>query len=241
MKRTEGPAAGPVPGDRPPDKATEERKGGAGRSIGERPETVVMSEYSTLADSAICAAPTAARDLDLLAAMIVEGTGSVASARTEARRLIRLFGDLAGVAAADEVLLLKAGVSASSAAQLRRARDLAEAMARAEACRRPVLSSWTALTAYLRTALAHAPREQFRVLYLDKRNILMREEMRADGTVDHAPVYNAGPARVARLGRVPSIPETEHYVAAVLDCFLALTAGRRVTSARQCREGSPVR
>lgn len=53
--------------------------------------------------------------------------------------------------------------------------------------------------------------------------------------------YNAGPARVARLGRVPSIPETEHYVAAVLDCFLALTAGRRVTSARQCREGSPVR
>ncbi|MNE68303.1 hypothetical protein D3C80_1639560 [compost metagenome] len=45
------------------------------------------------------------------------------------------------------------------------------------------------MTAYLRAALAHAPREQFRTLYLNKRNILIREEMRADGTVDHAPVY----------------------------------------------------
>ncbi|MFK0299549.1 lytic transglycosylase domain-containing protein [Brevundimonas sp. NPDC090276] len=47
--------------------------------------------------------------------------------------------------------------------------------------------------------------------------------------------YNAGPARVARLGRVPPIPETEAYVSAVIDCYLALTAGRRVTSVRECR------
>lgn len=45
------------------------------------------------------------------------------------------------------------------------------------------------MLAYVRGALAREPREQFRVLYLDKRNILMREEHRADGTVDHAPVY----------------------------------------------------
>ena len=48
--------------------------------------------------------------------------------------------------------------------------------------------------------------------------------------------YNAGPSRVARLGRVPAIPETEAYVAAVLDCYLALTAGRRATSVRECRD-----
>ncbi len=83
-------------------------------------------------------------------------------------------------------------------------------MARAEACHRPVLSSWTALTTYLRADMAHAPREQFRVLYLDRRNILMKDEGRADGTVDHAPVYNSGPARVASLGRIPRIRETEH-------------------------------
>jgi len=47
--------------------------------------------------------------------------------------------------------------------------------------------------------------------------------------------YNAGPERVARLGRVPRIPETQAYVADVLDCYLALAAGRRVRAARDCR------
>ena len=46
--------------------------------------------------------------------------------------------------------------------------------------------------------------------------------------------YNAGPARVERLGRVPDIAETRTYVATVVDCYLALSAGRRLTSSRQC-------
>lgn len=52
--------------------------------------------------------------------------------------------------------------------------------------------------------------------------------------------YNAGPERVARLGRVPAIPETRAYVAAVIECYLALSAGRSVRSARDCvsREGA---
>lgn len=47
--------------------------------------------------------------------------------------------------------------------------------------------------------------------------------------------YNAGPARVARVGRIPDIAETRQYVASVLDCYLALAAGRRVLTVRQCR------
>lgn len=47
--------------------------------------------------------------------------------------------------------------------------------------------------------------------------------------------YNAGPGRVARLGRVPDIAETRAYVTAVVDCYLALTAGRGARNARQCR------
>lgn len=47
--------------------------------------------------------------------------------------------------------------------------------------------------------------------------------------------YNSGPGRVARLGRVPDIAETRAYVVTVIDCYLALTAGRSVTNARQCR------
>ena len=46
--------------------------------------------------------------------------------------------------------------------------------------------------------------------------------------------YNSGPDRVARLGRIPDITETRNYVAAVVDCYLALTAGRGVRSSREC-------
>lgn len=127
-------------------------------------------------------------DLDLLAAILAR-TRPPAASRAAAADLIAVFGGLAGVAAADESALLRAGLATAAVADLMQVRALAVAMARTEACRRPVLSSWTALTIYLRADLGHAPREQFRVLYLDRRNILMRDEWRADGTVDHAPVY----------------------------------------------------
>lgn len=49
--------------------------------------------------------------------------------------------------------------------------------------------------------------------------------------------YNAGPGRVARLGRIPAIPETQAYVTMVVDCYLALTAGRAIRTARDCSVG----
>lgn len=51
--------------------------------------------------------------------------------------------------------------------------------------------------------------------------------------------YNSGPARVARLGRIPDITETRTYVVAVVDCYLALTAGRGVRSSRDCAAPEP--
>jgi len=51
--------------------------------------------------------------------------------------------------------------------------------------------------------------------------------------------YNAGPDRVARLGRVPNIPETQAYVTAVVDCYLALAAGRTIRTTRDCRSAQP--
>ncbi|MEQ7154501.1 lytic transglycosylase domain-containing protein [Brevundimonas aurifodinae] len=50
--------------------------------------------------------------------------------------------------------------------------------------------------------------------------------------------YNAGPSRVARLGRIPDIRETQEYVVSVVDCYLALAAGRGVRSSRECRTGA---
>jgi DNA repair protein RadC len=55
-----------------------------------------------------------------------------------------------------------------------------------EANKRTVISSWTALLAYVRLSLQHEPREQFRVLYLDKKNQLILDEIQNRGTVDHA-------------------------------------------------------
>jgi DNA repair protein RadC len=55
--------------------------------------------------------------------------------------------------------------------------------------KRPCLNRWQLVIDYLRSAMAFAPREQFRVLYLDKRNNLIADEVMAEGTVDHTPVY----------------------------------------------------
>lgn len=100
------------------------------------------------------------------------------------------FGDLAAIASADVPELARAGgLGPAALTDLKLLRVLSERLARAEASRRPVITSWTALLAYIRVALAEEPREQFRVLFLDKRNRLLRDELVAHGTIDHAPVY----------------------------------------------------
>ena len=104
--------------------------------------------------------------------------------------LLARFGSLAAVAAADpSELTRRFQMGPAALSDLKVLRELAVRLVRAEACRRPVITSWSALQAYVRAAMAHLPREQFRVLYLDRRNLLLRDEWIAEGTVDHAPVY----------------------------------------------------
>lgn len=54
---------------------------------------------------------------------------------------------------------------------------------------RPVIGSWTALIDYLHAAMAHEAKEHFRILFLDRKNILLRDEVQSQGTVDHTPLY----------------------------------------------------
>src|ERR1700722_577185 len=113
-----------------------------------------------------------------------------------AKALLERFGGLAGVLGAPaEALKTVRGVGASVALDLKLLQEAALRIGRAEVTRRPVISSWSALLAYVKTALAHQPREQFRVLFLDKKNQLIADETMNEGTVDHAPVY---PREVAR-------------------------------------------
>ncbi|MBX9615317.1 MAG: DNA repair protein RadC [Caulobacteraceae bacterium] len=104
--------------------------------------------------------------------------------------LIDRFGGLGEIVAADLPELSRInGLGPAAILDLKLLRQLSIRLARSTACTRPVLSSWNALVAYARVTLASSPREQFRALFLDRRNVLMRDELVADGSVDHAPVY----------------------------------------------------
>jgi DNA repair protein RadC len=62
-------------------------------------------------------------------------------------------------------------------------------LAKAEIRPRTLLSSWSAVLDYCRASMAFAEREQFRILFLDKKNGLIADEIQGEGTVDHTPVY----------------------------------------------------
>ncbi len=113
-----------------------------------------------------------------------------------AKSLLARFGGLSAVLSAPlEDLRTVPGVGQSVALDLKLMQEAALRMGRETLAKRPLISSWSALLAYVRTALAHEPREQFRVLFLDKKNQLIADELLGRGTVDHAPVY---PREVAR-------------------------------------------
>lgn len=106
-----------------------------------------------------------------------------------ARRLLTKHGDLNGVCASAVDDGWTDGLASPVVAELRRLQAFAETLTRPVRIERESISSWTALVAYVRTALAGLTREQARVLYLDKLNRLLADEWIADGTVDHAPLY----------------------------------------------------
>ncbi len=107
-----------------------------------------------------------------------------------ARRLLDTFGDLARVVAAPRARLLQVeGVGPAVAQDLKVIEAAAQRMMRARVMHRPVLSSWAALLDYCHTAMAHRETEQFRLLFLDRKNVLIADEEQARGTVDHVPVY----------------------------------------------------
>ena len=113
-----------------------------------------------------------------------------------AKALLAAFGDLNGVIAASEHRLLQVpGTTPKVWLQLRIVEAFAHRMARARVIQRSAISSWDELMAYCRTVMAYRETEQFRILFLDRKNVLIADEPQAKGTVDHVPVY---PREVAR-------------------------------------------
>ena len=107
-----------------------------------------------------------------------------------AKALIARFGSLAAVLAASPAdLKTVSGVGEAVARDLKLLHQTALRVGREAVGKRTVITSWSQLLAYVKLALAHEPREQFRVLFLDKKNQLIADELMNMGTVDHAPVY----------------------------------------------------
>ncbi len=107
-----------------------------------------------------------------------------------AKALLAAFGSLARVLTAEaEALEQVPGMGRASIAALKIVPQAAERLAREEAMAGDVISSWDKLLAYCRLTMAHQPVEQFRLLFLDKRNRLIADEVQQQGTIDHTPVY----------------------------------------------------
>jgi len=107
-----------------------------------------------------------------------------------AKTLVARFGSFAEVVAAPEARLAEVvGLGEAAIVEIKLIEAAAARFARGEIRRRPALSSWKAVLDYVRTAMAFAEKEQFRILFLDKRNQLIADEVQQTGTVDHTPVY----------------------------------------------------
>lgn len=113
-----------------------------------------------------------------------------------AKALIARFGALSAILAARPAELTRvAGVGETVAAYLKATAEIGARASRETLQARTVISSWSALQAYVKQQLQHEGREQFRVLFLDRKNQLIADETMGHGTVDHAPVY---PREIAR-------------------------------------------
>lgn len=150
----------------------------------------------------MAAGPNALPDYEILELILFNAIGRI-DVKPQAKQLLAEFGDFNAVISAPHPRLLKVLKTMRMGAkdpekvlvQFRLAEEIAGKMARAKVMNRSVISSWNDLMTYCKTVMAHRETEQFRILFLDKKNVLIADEEQAKGTVDHVPVY---PREVAK-------------------------------------------
>jgi len=130
-----------------------------------------LSDYELLELVLFRALPR--RDVKPLAKSLIQAFGSFAETVHAPDARLREIGGL-GEAAITEIKLIAAASNRVAKGQLKQ---------------RTLLSSWATVIDYCRTAMAFADKEQFRILFLDKRNQLIADEVQQIGTIDHTPVY----------------------------------------------------
>jgi DNA repair protein RadC len=107
-----------------------------------------------------------------------------------AKQLLHEFGGIGGLLSADaEAIMRNGGVGEGAAAALKIVQTAALRMLRSAVTEQPILASWQALLDYLRADMAHLTIERVRVLHLNSKNMLIRDEVMAEGSVDQAALY----------------------------------------------------
>jgi DNA repair protein RadC len=112
-----------------------------------------------------------------------------ADAKPLVAELIERFGSLAEVLSADAEALTAVGLGPSAIAGVKLVREAALRLMRAELLERPVIGSWDKLVDYCSVQLGYSTVEEFHLLFLDRKNVLIKHERQQRGTVNHTPVY----------------------------------------------------
>jgi len=153
------------------------------------PKPHYLGHRERLRERLLGAGPDALADYELLEFLLFAARPR-GDMKPLAKALIQRFGSLAAVLSAEkEALLNVEGMGEASAAVLIGARAAALHLVRAQLVDRPVLSSSQALLDYCNAAQAFAEVEEFRLLFLDRKNALIADERHQRGTVDHTPAY----------------------------------------------------
>lgn len=118
------------------------------------------------------------KDTKPLAKALIDEFGGFAEVLGAPAQVLQAFPRVGGV-----------GLSATTAAYLKVVEHAALRMARLRVINRPVISSWDQLLDYCTAAMARLPIEQFRLLFLDRKNALIADELQQTGTIDHTPLY----------------------------------------------------
>ena len=154
-----------------------------------RMPSYIQDHRKRLRERFISGGATAVPDYELLELILFRSI-TRCDVKPVARRLMETFGDFSRVLAAPlERLLDVRGVGDAVAVDLKILEAATHRMARARILQKPVLSSWDALLDYCHTAMSHRETEHFRVLFLDRKNVLIEDEEQGKGTIDHVPVY----------------------------------------------------
>jgi DNA repair protein RadC len=106
-----------------------------------------------------------------------------------AKALLAHFGGFGKVMSADPDTLSKAGLGLAGIAAVKSVREAALRLMRLELQERPVVNSWDKLIDYCNAEVAHNQVEEFHILFLDRKNVLIKHERQQRGTIDHTPVY----------------------------------------------------